>query len=458
MAKNRYDDLTDNVMELVGGKENIEFFTHCVTRLRFNMKDKSAVNVPEIKKIPGVIGCQWSGDQLQIIIGQSVGDAYDLICKKCGFEKEESIVENLDAEKKKFSFSLNGILSAISGCLVPLIPVLVAGGLLKVLVLIGTQLGILTAKMPTYTVLTFVGDAAFYFLPVFVGATTAKKFGGNQGLGMLVGAMLIHPTFIAQVAENSGGSIFGIPIYAATYATTIFPSIISVWVMCYIERFIAKHSPETIRSVIVPLVTMLFMIPLTLCALAPIGGIVGNYLIAAIVWIHDKVGFLAVALLATFMSYFIATGMHMAMTPYVMSSFASLGYEPFMGAANLVSNINQGVVCLVVALKTKEPNLKSTALSCAISAVVGGIVEPALFGITLRYKKAMYAAMIGSFAGGLYAGLMNVHVFAFATGGMFGLPAYIGPTSANLINMCLALVIGAVVTFIAGFILYKEEN
>ena len=454
--KERFEDLANSVIELVGGKENIVYFTHCVTRLRFNDKDKGAVKPEEIKKVPGVIGCQWSGDQFQIIIGQAVGDAYDLICKKTGMAQQAAVDENLDQPKRKLSF--NTIMDAISGCITPCLPVLAGAGMVKVIVLVCEMLGILAAGDPTHTVLTFVGDAGFYFLPVMIGGYTAKKFGGNTALGILMGAMFIHPTFISSVTEGTALSVFGLPIYSASYSSTIFPALLTVFVMCYVEKFFAKHSPDSIRSITEPLFTILVMVPLGLCVLGPIGAFLGNYIAIAVMWIYEHLGFVGVAILTSVLPWLVLTGMHTGFTPYLLNAFATVGYDPIVYTANVVSNVDQGAACLAVALKTKDKNLRSTALSCAVTAIVVGVTEPAMFGVNFKLRKPMYGAMIGSFIGGAIAGIGQVYAYAFAgSGGIFALPAYISDRSANLIFMVAAMAIGMIATFIATYILYKEN-
>ena len=454
--KERFEELTNSVIDLIGGKDNIVFFTHCVTRLRFNVKDKGGVNEEAIEKIPGVIGCQWSGDQFQIIIGQAVGDAYDLICKKTGLAQQEAINENLDQPKKKISFAT--IMDGISGCITPCIPVLIGAGMIKIIVMVCEMLGILVDGNPTHTVLTFVGDAGFYFLPVMIGGYTAKKFGGNTALGILLGAMFIHPTFISAVTDGTALSVFGLPLYSASYSSTIFPALLTVYVMCHVEKFIAKYSPDSIRSITEPLLTILIMVPLGLCALGPIGAFLGNYIAIAVMWIYEHLGFVGVAILASVLPWLVLTGMHTGFTPYLLNAFATVGYDPIVIVANVISNVDQGAACLAVALKTKDKNLRGTALSCAITAIVGGVTEPAMFGVNFKLKKPLYGAMIGSFIGGAIAGIGKAYCYAFVgSGGIFAIPAFISSRSANLIFMVAAMCIGMIATFIATYILYKEN-
>ncbi|MEG0525931.1 PTS transporter subunit EIIC [Amedibacillus sp. YH-ame10] len=456
--KEKYEDLANSVVDLIGGKDNVMFFTHCVTRLRFNLKDQSVVKTEQIEGLEGVIGVQWQNGQLQIIIGQAVGDAYKLICEKSGLKEEVAVNENNEEKKEKgFKGILNGVLNAISGCLTPAIPVLIGCGMIKVLVLCIQTFGWLSDTNATMQILTMVGDAGFYFLPIIVGSNAAKKFGANQGLGMVIGAMLIYPTFVSGVAEGISFNFFGLPIYGASYTSTIFPVILCVWVMAPIERFFAKISPESLRSIIQPLCTILVMIPITFCLLAPAGAFLGNYVSEFVIWLYETIGFVGVAVLAAFMPFIVMTGMHSAFVPYLLQMFGSVGYEPIFFTSLVLSNINQGAASLAVALKSKNKSIKSTGVSCAITAIVGGVSEPAMYGINLKYKTPMWGAMIGSAIAGLFAGIMKVYIYAFAgSSALFAIPCFISENGMNVILICVSIVIGIVSTFIATYILYKE--
>ncbi len=461
MSKQKYEALANSVIELIGGKENITYFTHCVTRLRFVVKDQSAVKANDVEKIDGVLGCQWNGGQFQIIIGQSVGDAYKLICEKADLEQIREI-DDESSPKKKVTIKgfLSDTLDAISACLTPVIPALIGCGMIKVIVLcLQTFLGMDVASS-TSQILTFVGDAGFYFLPIIVGANAAKKFGANQALGMVIGGMLVYPTFVTEVAAGTSFDIFGLPIYGASYTSTIFPVILCIWVMAPIEKFFAKHSPDSLRSIIEPLCTIIIMIPLAFCLLAPAGAFLGNYLSTFVIWLYNTIGFVGVGFLAAFMPFIIMTGMHSAFVPYLLQMFSTSGFEPIFFPAIVISNINQGIASLAVAIKAKDTNTKSTAISCAITAVIGGVTEPAMYGINLKYKKPMWGAMIGSAVGGMFAGLMNVYCYAFiGVSSLFGIPCFIGGDStSNLVLICISILIGVIVTFVLTLFLYKEEN
>lgn len=458
MAKN-YSEISSKIVDLVGGKDNISYFTHCVTRLRFNVKDESKVNKEEIEKLPGVLGSQWQNGQLHVVIGQAVGDVYREVCETNGLQMEKAIDENVDAveTKKGFKGIVDKVFDGISGSLTPFIPALIGCGMIKVLLIFADMLGV-SAENSTYQLLSFAGDAGFYFLPIIIGAFAAKKFGANQGLGMVIGAMLVYPSFAAATGLN----FLGIPVYTNSYSSTIIPVILSCAVMAPIEKFFAKHSPEVLRSVIEPLCTILVMIPLVYCLLGPIGSFLGQYLSAFVLWLYNTIGFVGVALFAAIMPFVIMTGMHGAFVPYLLQMLTdpTIGYEPIFFPALIISNINQGVAALAVALKTKKDELRSTGFSTALTAMVAGVTEPAMYAVNFKYKKPLYGAMIGSAVGGLVAGLFKCAIQAFAgASSLIALPLFASSSNpSNLTYMIIATVVGMVATFVATWILYKDKN
>lgn len=462
MAKHeRYAALADGIVEQLGGTSNITFFTHCVTRLRFNVKDKSLVNKEAIEALPGALGSQWVGDQYQVIIGQSVADAYNLIAEKTGLQKQDAVQEDMgDTGKKKFS--IGAVFDAISGSITPIIPVFIGAGFIKIVVMLIQQFGLLPADSGTMQVLTFVGDAGFYFLPVYVGAFAAKKFGANMGLGMLMGAIFIHPSFIAAIGAGTPLDIYGLPIYPAGYSSSVVPALLTVFVMAHVEKFFARHSPDSIRSITEPFFTLLVMLPLALCVLGPAGAFIGTYLSEGIMWLYNTTGIFGVAVLSAIFPWLVMTGMHSALAPYILNSLATLGYEAVTATANIIANINQGAACAAVALKSKNnEKLRSVASACAITAIVGGVTEPGMFGVNLKYKTPMYGAMIGSFFGALVAAFGHAYIYTMiGSGGLFALPAYLGGNDplASMLWMAAGMAVGAIVTFIATWILYKPET
>ncbi len=459
MAKSeKYEVLANELIGLLGGKENVTYFTHCVTRLRANVANKALVKDEEIKKLKGVLGAQWSGEQYQIIIGQDVDDAYQLVCEKNGLNQEKKIDENLDQKK---GISLAGILDGIAGCVSPVVITLIGGGMIKVVLLLLTQLGILDPQSGTYITLSFVADAPFYFLPVLVGAAASVKFGANMYLGMALGASLLSPTFVDLVnTTGSGGSVFGLPIKGISYGSNVFAMILTMWIAAKVEKFIAKHSPTVLRSILEPLGTLLIMAPIMLVVLAPLGASIGAYLAAAIKWLYDSTGFLGLAVLTGVVPIFVLTGMHMAFPPIALSNFATLGYDPLICIASMIPNFNQGAACLAVAAKNKNKDIRAEAMTSGITSIVAGVSEPALFGITLKYRTPLYAVMIGSFIGGAIAGIFKCCSYAFpGSFALFGFVTMLGEKGwSNILYMAIAVIVGMIATFVLTMILYKPEE
>lgn len=462
MAKN-YDALAKQVLELVGGRENVASAMHCYTRLRINCKDTSIVDLDAIKQLD-VLGAQFTGEQLQVIIGNEVKEVYEAFIEQSGLQKEAMIDEKLDdvPAKKKWTVKgmLTGIVDAIVACVIPLIPILIGSGVLQAIVLIIQQFGWLPADSPTLVTINFVANAAFYFLPVFVGFFAAKKFGANVALGAMLGAALIHPTFVSMVTAGDAGSVFGLPIYSASYSSTIVPIILAVWVMSYVEKFISRYSPKAIRTILEPSLTLIIMIPLTFCLLAPLGAMLSDGFASLLTWFYGIFGPLAVAAFAAIVPWVVMVGIHIGTTAISVTTIAQTGIDAFMMPGFFISNFAQGAACLAVGIKAKTTELRSFAYSCAFSNVVPGISEPGMYGITLRYKTPMAGAMIGAAAGGLYFGLTGTGALQFLPPNIFAFVGYMGEGAfaGNLMNAIIGVVIAMVVAFITTMFLYKPEK
>lgn len=460
MAAKDFNVLADEILERVGGGSNITYLAHCMTRLRMTVKDKDSVDVEGIKALDGVIGTQWSGEQFQIIIGQKVPDLYAIVRKKGG-------LENLDpeaSEKGETKVSLTPkaiggqIIDGLSGSLAPLIPLLIAGGMLKLVVVLASQAGWMDAASNTGAILTFWGDAAFYFLPVFVGGFAAKKFGANVGLGMMLGAALIYPDFVAMVGEGTQMTLFRVPVYSAAYTSTILPSILCVWVMSKVQKFFAKYSPAALRAMLEPFLTMLVMVPLSMWILAPAATMVGNVIGVGLHWLTGTFGFVGMAIIGALWPVLIVAGMHVGLLPFVLQQLSSSGFMT-INIPNFTNNFAQGAACAGVALRTKDENQRAEAITCAVTAVTGGISEPAIFGICLQEKTPLIASMIGNAVGGAIIGLTGCKMFFFtAAGGVLGLPAFMGESAANLVYFLVASLATMVVTFLMTMILFKPAE
>ena len=459
---NKYDELSNKIINLIGGQENISFFTHCITRLRFNLKDRSLTDITAIGKLKGVIGVQWQGDQLQIIIGQEVDDAYRQICLVNHLKEETEIVENLDPDLKKTKKKLNikQSLLVIVDCMAPIFPLLIGASLLKCLCILLSTAGWVQESNITYQFFYQAASAGMYYFPIFLGATSAKRFGANQGLGMLMGAMLVFPEIQSLLNSGQPLAIFGVPVTTSYvyYASSIIPAILIVWVMSKVEKFLNKYLPAAFKSMLTPFLTLCVMIPLGFCVLGPVAAIVGAWFSTLINGIYNTFGLFAVAALSAAFPWIVSTGMHSAvLPPYYMWALSTMGYDPITKVAAFLANINVGCSGLACAIKFKDPDKKAVAISAALPAILAGTSEPVIFGVDLKYMKPMYGASVGGLIGGLIAGAMKVKGYAGQNSILvlvtFGLG---GP--ANLFWMVIAVVVGAIVSFVVTLILIKKGD
>lgn len=377
-----------------------------------------------------------------------------------GFAKaNEDNGTNEDNGSSKKKFSVANVIDVITSSITEVIPVLIGAGMINVVLILLNTFNLIEEGGSTAITLGFVADAAFYFLPIYIGASSAKKFNMNIYLGMFFGAVLIHPTFTGLIADGDPGSIFGVTIYAATYTSSIFPIILTNFVASYVYKWIQKRSPDVLKTMLVPLFTILVVTPLMLVVMGPIGAIVGDGLAAVLVWIYEKIGFLGLGLLGIVYPWLVITGMHHSFAPYLFQSLASRGYEAMLFPLTYVNNINQGIAAIAVGIKSKDVKIKSVATSTAIPAIFAGVTEPALFGINLKYRTPLYAIMIGNFVGCSIAGFFNVVGYAFVGSfGVLGLPAFVGEKSNNLLFIIIALVVSWIVTFVMTLILYKDKE
>lgn len=456
--------IAGDVLAAVGGKENVNSALHCMTRLRFTLKDESVVNDDTVKNIPGVLGVAKTGGQYQVIIGTNVPEVYNEVVK-LGVAAGGEVDENLDADvaaKKLTPKEIgNNILNYLSGSVVPLIPVLIAGGLFKTLSAIfgPTLLGIVPADSQFITLCDIVYDAAFYFIPIIAGFAAAKKLGANPFLGAFMGAILIDPKFIQLGTDGVAFSVYGIPTPTLTYGQTLIPVLLSVAAMAPIQKFFDKHLPDSIRTVFAPFLTFVVLMPIALCLLAPLGNYVGTGIAAFFEWLSNTpFGWLAVTLIAATWPMLVLTGMHVGLAAIALAQFAQVGSDSVVLMAATVQAFTASGVGLAAWLRFKDSEKKSLALGYFITQFIGGVGEPLLYGIFLRYKRPWLGTLAGGAAAGLYAAITHV-VFYTPTQGLFSPLAFAGGSQANFVNGIIATAIGMVVAFIVTwFFGFTEEQ
>ena len=465
MKKKDYSMMSSEIVKSIGGKDNISFFTHCVTRLRFNLKDKGLVNSNEIEKIPGVIGCQWVGDQLQIIVGQEVGDVYETICKLEGFKKEDTIKENIDPalkEKKKFSFKYlfnTVIIGTISECVFPIFPIFVGAGIIKMLATIlgPNLLNLFSAESDVLTLLNFVGDAGFYYFPVFVAWTAAKRFNTSIPIALFLSTVLVHPTLVGLVTEGTKFTVFGIPMTLVKYSNQLLPSILMVWILSYVYKYIDKICPKSVKIAVVPLCTVLIMLPITLCLLGPIGSYCGILIAMFANWLVSTVGPLAVGLIGGLWYVLVGLGMDKALVPVILNQFANYGYDNLFWLSAIVATYALIGVAIAYAIRSKKEE-RAMNTSNAITLILGGVSEPTIFGCIFRFKKAMAWLFIGGFIGGIIASILNVKAYTIGTGNFLFFTVCAGGDGSSLVPAIIACVIAFSVSFILGLVFGFTEK
>ncbi len=460
------------ILEKVGGAANIKASTHCATRLRLTLADESLANDAEVKAIEGVINVAHGGGQYQCIIGAEVPGVYaalqELLPADAGVgagaaaDGEKSAAGADDAPgapaKKR---ALDVVFDFVSSVFTPILPAIIGAGLIKSILAIAVLLGVPTTDT-TYVFVNLIGDAPLYFLPVLLAYTASKKVGCNSFLAVAIAGAMLHPTYTAMITDAFAvnfSSMFGLPVTLATYSSSVIPALLMVGALYWVEKACDRCIPKLARFFFKPVVCMVLVGALTFIVLGPIGFLVGNLVSAGLDALSTYVPWLVPTVVGAIFPLMVTTGMHYGIVPFMMQSIAAQGFEQICCPGNLPSNIAQGAAALAVGLKSKKVELKETAITAGITAILG-TTEPALFGVTLNFKKVLTCVMIGGACGGFYSGVTGVKCYAFISPGLLSMPAFIGPDGmGNFVNACIAAAIGFVVTFVLVWVWgYRDED
>ncbi len=445
-----YKKTATEILELVGGSKNISTLEHCSTRLRFGLVDKSVVEVEKLKKVNGVMGVV-DGSQFQIVIGNSVVEVYDELLKLAPLNGKAEESTSTKSDKSWGARLLEFVINIFQ----PLVPAIAGAGVLKSVMLLLSMFGLVASDSTIYSVLTGISDATFYFLPLMVAVTTANALKCNRLVAIAAVGYLLLPATTTAIGE--GMNLFGLTVQNITYSSQVFPAILSVTFLSYMEKFFNKISPKAIRIFFVPMMALAITIPATLLVLGPLGYNIGTIFTSCILFVYNKVGFLALGILAAILPFMISAGMHKALLPYALSTYGSLGYESLYLPASLAHNISESGACFAVAVKSKDEDLKQTALSAGISALMG-ITEPALYGVTLQHKKAMIGVVASSAISGLLIGIFAVKAFIVVGPGLASMSMYIDPNNGqNIIYACVGFAVALLASFIITFVLWKDD-
>lgn len=454
-----FKKLASSVVDAVGGVGNVTNLTHCMTRLRFILKDEAKASDETVKNIPGVMGLVKQGGQYQIIIGNNVAAAYKEILA-LGVDGGAT-VDASEQPKQKWTLKRVGmtILDAIIGTMTPLIPAIIGGSMVKLLAMLLLMTGVVGETNSTYVLLNTIGDAAFFFLPILVAVSASKKFGTNTYLAVAIAGLMVHPVFMdlmAKAAEGQAVTLAMLPITSVKYTYTIIPAIVMSWLLRYIEAGVDRITPLVTKNFLKPMLILLVGAVIAISIVGPAGVWLGNGISAVVYGIHGKLGWLAVAIVGAIWPLLVMTGMHRVFTPTIVTTIAETGSEAMVMPSEIGANMSLGGVSLAVAFKTKNRELRQTALAAASSALIAGITEPALYGVAIRLKRPMIASVITGFIAGAVAGLAGLASHSMAAPGLFTSVQFIdkdNPTSILWIAavMAISVVVSFALTLILGF-------
>lgn len=452
--KKDYSKSAEKLIEAMGGKENIKKVFHCMTRLRFYVKDKNKINETDIKNLPEISGINWYQDQFQVIAGNHVNDMYEELIKK-GIPNDDEQTSELNKQKKGIG---SAIIDSITGCMTPMIPALTAAGMIKVVLTLLTTFSLVNNQSSTYKVIEFIGDAAFYFMPFLIAANAAKVFHVNQSLSLIIAGVFQHPNFTAMMDSGNPIDFFSIPVTPMTYCYSVIPVILMVWIMSYIEKFVDKITPRIVKLILHPTLVIIISAPIAIIAIGPLGGIIGDGLAVAIDFLSAKLGFVIVGILAATFPFIVMTGMHHALTPIGLNAIATGGSDALIFVSQVCSNVAQGGASLAVAVKSKNENMKQLASASGISALMG-ITEPALYGVTLKLKRPVVAAALAAGIGGIVGGILQVSLY-IAQNSLLAIPAFIGAKGmTNLLYGIIMILVSFIGSFVLTFVLgFKDEE
>lgn len=424
----QYEVIAADILKNIGGKENVTNINHCATRLRLQVADDNKINDEAISKLSGVAGTVMHGNQYQIVIGTDVANVYNEFIKLSGDVQTDSTATT---HKKDVSLKSVGqtIVDFISGTFVPILGVLVAAGLVSAVLNIGVSFFGLSTKSGTYTVLYAIYQAGYYFLPVYLGYSAAKKLNVSAMMGAFLGATLLYKT----IDSAKGLDFLGLMIPQIQYNTSVIPILLGVLFMKLIDTGLDRVTPKSIKFFTKPLLTMIIVVPVTLLWLGPLGYEIGTVIATGLNFVNLKLGWLSVGLIGALTPLLVMTGTNQALFPLCIAAIASVGYDAFILPGMLAANIAVGAATLAVAFYTKNEHEKQVALSAGITGVMG-ITEPSIFGVLIKNRIALLSTMFAAGISGALAGLVSLKQYAIVSPGIAALPTFVHSSGAGLDN------------------------
>ncbi|EAF0643990.1 PTS beta-glucoside transporter subunit IIBCA [Listeria monocytogenes] len=446
-------DLAKEVVKLVGGKENILSVIHCVTRLRFKLRDENLAETEKIKALKGVMTVVKSGGQYQVVIGDQVSYVYDEVIRVLGIKPDDAPQDNPEQEHKSI---FNKFVELISGIFMPVLGLLAASGILKGFLTAAVTMGLINTSAGVYEVLYAASDALFYFMPIILGFSAGKVFKTNQYLSAAVGAALVYPTLVDMYSNGAHLTFLHIPVILMNYTMSVIPVILAIYFMSKLEKVLVKFIPKSLQLIFVPLLLLLIVVPVSLIIIGPVSTYASQLLAKGALGLYSLSPMIAGFFLAGVWQVAVMFGLHWAFIPIFINNISVLGYDPINAMLYCTVFAQTGAV-LAVMLKTRNQELRSLSITATISGFLG-ITEPAIYGVNLPYKKPFIMACVGSAFGGAIAGMSAAKMFGgFASGGVFGIPMFINPDGIGwdfwgfLISLVVAFSVALILTYFFGF-------
>lgn len=429
--------LAKTILEKVGGKENVDSLTHCLTRLRFTLKDDSKVQINALKSVSGVISVIQAGGQTQVVIGPKVANVFNEIMPMLSLSSKEDTPSSKKSQK-----IMDQVFSMFSALFTPFVPVLAGSGVLRGLLTLAVSFGFIDKATGTYTVLWAIADVVLYFLPFYLAVTSARYFKVNEFLGLTVAGALLYPSILTAYTDGTALNFLGIPITMIKYTSSVVPIIISVFVLSLLDRAIRSRIPATIRSFAVPFIDLVVMIPLTLIAIGPIFTFLTNLITDIFMAIYGFSPIILGLIIGAMWQPLVIFGLHRGFIPINLNNLATLGQDPLL-AMTMPSVFAQTGAALGVALRAKDKEFKSIATSNVLPGFLG-ITEPIVYGVTLKAKKTFYYACIMAGIGGAIIAGAGCYAIALPSGGLLATAVF---SEHNLIWYVVACAVSFVGTF-----------
>ncbi|WP_052209385.1 glucose PTS transporter subunit IIA [Kocuria sp. ZOR0020] len=447
MAKVDYPALADDILVKVGGAENVENATHCITRLRLRIRDMEKVDKQAVGQLPGVITVVEAGGQFQVVIGDNVGTVYNAFARRLPDDAEGAGSSEKQSGQKQSL--VNQFIQLISSIFLPVVWTLAGAGLFKAFVALAVTLGVLNPESQTFTILDAAADSVLYFLPVLLAITTAKRFGVNQFVLVAIAGALLYPTIIALNETGEPVHFMGIPVIMTSYVSSVIPIIVAGWLLSYLERGMEKILPTAIRNFTKPLISLFVMVPLVLILIGPISTYAAQGLAGGITYLFNLAPWLGGALMGGLWQILVIFGLHWGLVPIFVNDLTTVGYSLLAGPA-IAAVLAQGASTLAVFLRSRSAKRRQLAGPAALSGIMAGVTEPAIYGVNLPLKRPLYFGVVGGAVGGAIIGIGGGAANTFVVPSALALPAYmyVGSFALTLIGCGVAMVIAFLLTFL----------